>query len=269
MRKEILALRIDDIFTSTKEHEVYGRETIAIAGKTLPFSFISNFLFFKYLPGFRKRLPYREIAACEWKQIFAILKRYNAKLTVGITAVWVEKDGGLRPFFEKFPKQAEILKSGMQDGFIEIANHGYTHCVKGKHLPRLFSSNRNYHREFWDWVGIETHKEHIEKSQEIISSYFGCRPLTFIPPGNVWTQDTERFAAANGIRYLSSREIKCPTGKKSNGLFYVGDNNVCAFHDRELILNGIHWMEKLVRVNQDKEMITVKELGSFLEKGNL
>jgi len=108
MRKEIIALRIDDIFTSTKEHEVYGRETITVAGKTMPFSFISNFLFFKYLPGFRKRLPYREITASEWKQIFDILKRYNARLTVGITAVWVEKNGELKPFFEKFPEQAEI-----------------------------------------------------------------------------------------------------------------------------------------------------------------
>jgi len=157
----------------------------------------------------------------------------------------------------------------MQNGIIEIANHGYMHCVKGRHLPRLFSSNRNFHREFWDWVGIDTHKEHVEKSQELISRYFGCQPVTFIPPGNVWTQDTEKFAAANGIKYLSSREAKCPTGKKSNGLLYIGDNKICAFHDRELILNGIGWIENLIKPHSDKEIITVKELGSLLEKGLL
>ena len=28
-------------------------------------------------------------------------------------------------------------------GLIDIANHGNTHCVLGKHLPQFFSSNRN------------------------------------------------------------------------------------------------------------------------------
>ena len=62
----------------------------------------------------------------------------------------------------------------MQDGIIEIANHGLTHCVLIENLfyPRPFSSNRKFHREFWKWLSPEIHKEHIYRSQEILSNYF-------------------------------------------------------------------------------------------------
>jgi len=57
---------------------------------------------------------------------------------------------------------------------IEIANHGLTHCVVRKKLfrPRLFSSNRRCHREFWSWFGKESHFEHIKKFQEILQGFF-------------------------------------------------------------------------------------------------
>ncbi len=267
MQKEKIALRIDDIFASTKQFEVYGKETVRLGGKTIPISFLSNFLFLKYSPGLKKRLPYREMTVAEWKQVFAILKRHDAKLTIGITAVWVEKNGSLKPFFVKYPGQSRLLRSAMQEGLIEIANHGFTHCVKGKHLPRPFSSNRTFHREFWDWVNPGTHKEHMEKSQDLLLRYFGSKPLTFIPPGSVWTRDTEKYAFENGIRYLSSRESKCPTGKKSNGLLYLGEAKMIAFHDREIILNGIGWFEKLLEANSDKKIVTIKELGESINGG--
>ncbi|HLD83121.1 MAG TPA: polysaccharide deacetylase family protein [Candidatus Omnitrophota bacterium] len=260
MPKKRIALRIDDVFACTKKYEVYGREYIKLGSKGLSISAISNFLFLKYTPGFRKRLPYRELNSKEWESILEIIERNNIRLTVGITAAWVEKDSSLVPFFEKFPKEAEALKHGLESGLIEIANHGYTHCVVGRHLPRLFASNRNLHREFWSWVPLETHQRHIMKSQELISQYFNSAVLTFIPPGNVWTKDTERFAYEYGLRYLTSREAICPTGTLSNGLLYLGDASMIAFHDREVVLKGIGWFEDLVKRNLDKEIVTVQEL---------
>ncbi|MCK9602783.1 MAG: polysaccharide deacetylase family protein [Candidatus Omnitrophica bacterium] len=261
MQKNIAAFRIDDIFAASKVNEAYGKDYISLGSKSIPVSIISNFLFMKYIPGFRKLSPYREISVSEWEGIFAILKNKNARLTVGVTATWVEKDGALIPFFEKFPREAEILRKALRDGIIEIANHGLTHCVIGKHLPRLFSSNRSYHREFWDWIPMEVHREHMKISQELLGKYFGCQILTFIPPGNVWNSNTEKFAFEYGIRYLSGRESLCPSGKISNGLLYIGEANVIAFHDREIILNGLHWLENLIKINADKKIVTIKELG--------
>lgn len=253
MQKKI-ALRIDDICASSKLYEIYGREGI----------FFSNFLFLKYTYGLRKRFPYREIKRDEWKRILEIFTRYGAKLTVGITASWVEKDGSQTPFFEKFPQEAAAIKEGLAAGIIEVANHGLTHCVVGKHLPKAFSSNRTFHREFWDWIPAPVHQQHIQESQRLLTQYFGRTIETLIPPGNVWTGDTERYAYEAGIKYLSSREELCPTGKKRNGLLYIGEKHVIAFHDRDIVLNGISWLEDLLSKNQDKEIVTVSEFGITL-----
>jgi len=126
-------LRIDDIGASTKRYEVYSKKMFG------------NFLFLKYLPGFKAWGPYDEMDDAQWQKVLDLLIKYSAKLTVGITASWVDRDGDLVPFPEKFPVQAGVIKQGWKEGLLEIASHGLTHCVLGKHLPRFFSSNRKYH----------------------------------------------------------------------------------------------------------------------------
>lgn len=266
MERKMAALRIDDVFASTKRYEVYGRDCLRLLGKPINCSRLSNFLFMKYAPGFRRRLPYREIDPDEWSLMIDILRKHNAKLTVGVTAVWVERNGEKTPFFEKFPEQAAVLKQAQVEGLVEIANHGFTHCVVGRHLPRLFSSNRTFHREFWDWVPADIQREHLRLSQGLLNKYFGRPILTFVPPGNVWTEDTERFASEFGIKYLSSREDLSPTGRISNDLLYIGDSNLLAFHDRDIVLNGTGWFINLIKDNSRRDLVTVKELAQFLRQ---
>ncbi len=262
MKKQQMALRLDDVFASTKMFEIYGKETVSVGGRVIPVSMISNFLFMKYVPGFRRRLPYREMTAEEWESVFRLLERYNAKLTIGVTATWVERDGAQTPFFEKFPQEAAILKEGVKAGLVEIANHGLTHCVEGRHLPQWFSSNRKFHREFWPWIPEDVQRDHIQRAQALLSHYFEIDVVTFVPPGNVWTEQTERMAFHHGLRVLSSLETKCPTGEKNHGLVYIGDAAVCAFHDRELVLCGIKWFEDLLKQHGDYDIITIKELAA-------
>lgn len=262
--KEKIALRIDDFFSSAKKYEACGKETVSICGKTISISSLSNFLFMKYLPGIRRRPRCPEMKVPELESLFEIIERNNARVTVGVTASWVEKNGGLVPFFEKFPEQAKFLKEKSQSGIAEIANHGLTHCVVGKHLPHLFRQNRTFHREFWEWVPVHVHKEHVNKAQELLSQYFGCSIVTFIPPGNEWTKNTEIFAYNSGAKYLSSYEHLAPTGEKSNNLTYIGNSRVIALHDRDVILNGIHWFENILKINSDKEIVTIREIGESL-----
>ena len=238
-----LALRIDDIGASSKQFEVYSKRPGG------------NFLFLKYLPGFRAWGQYKELDVGQWEKVFDVLAEYKAKLTVAVTACWVEKDGQLVPYPRKFPQQAAMLKKAVGDEVIEIANHGLTHCVAGRHLPRLFSSNRKFHREFWDWLDEKKHYEHMEKSQNILQDYFQVKITTLVPPGNVFSEATIDAAAKNGICC-----INCQTDKTHGSMKIIGNKDIFAFHDRELVLYGIDWLRRQLVKNKSAEYVFVREL---------
>src|SRR5664279_2377155 len=110
-----LALRIDDIGASSKEFLYYTKR------------WYSNWGPLRDRRLFGHWAPYREMTPHDWRAVFEILSRFGSKLTVGVTATWVEDDGTLVPFPDKFPAEAEVLGEGVTKGLIEIANHGLTH----------------------------------------------------------------------------------------------------------------------------------------------
>lgn len=225
-----LCLRIDDIGASSKRFEVYSKR----------FRGLGNWLFLKYLPGLRAWGPYREMTEGDWEAVFRILQDFRAKLTVAVTAAWVERDASLSPFPAKFPGEAAKLKEGLEAGLLEIANHGLTHCVLDgfRFRPRPFSSNRVSHREFWDWLPEAVHLDHLARSQDILQGYFRRPVTTLVPPGNVFCEATLRAARSVGIE-----RVNCNTaGRPFPGLKIVGNEEVLAFHDRELVLMGTGWL---------------------------
>ncbi len=239
-----IAIRIDDIAASSKQFAVYSK---------LPGG---NFLFLKYLPPFRAWGPYEELTAEQWEGVLEVLKKFGAKITIAITACWVERNCELVPFYQKYPQQAAVLKNAVKNGLAEIANHGLTHCVVGRHLPKLFSSNRKFHREFWDWLEEEVHFEHIEKSQKILQDYFQTGITTLTPPGNVFSQVTVKAAKQFGIS-----RINCQTaGRVADGIKIIGNDNVFAFHDREIALYGIDWLRRELEKRQYTEYVFLKQL---------
>src|SRR5712692_9087518 len=127
MPQRPLALRLDDVGAASKQHEVYGLTRIRLRRWELPFP--GNFLFLKYLPPLRRWGPYRELTAGEWERILDALSAAGARMTVAITAGWVEAAGAVVPFPRKFPDAAAAIRAGMGRGLLEVANHGYTHCV--------------------------------------------------------------------------------------------------------------------------------------------
>ena len=244
MKKKI-ALRIDDIGASTKKYEVYSKKLFG------------NILFLKYLEYFKAWAPYTELTVKIWDQVMDILEKTNACLTIGVTATWVNKDNSIVPFPEKFPEEAKILKSGFNEGLVEIANHGLTHCIVGKHLPRMFSSNRTYHREYWDWIPRDIHFEHMEKSQNILIEWLGETVTTLIPPGNVYSLDTLQAAEKYGIKRINSYiDHGVETDVKIINLDFID-----AFHDRELVLEGIGYLQnKIDTLYQNTQFVFVKDL---------
>jgi peptidoglycan/xylan/chitin deacetylase (PgdA/CDA1 family) len=243
-----IALRIDDIGASTKIHEQYSRRRFLNVG------------FLRDRRLFGAWGPYREMTSDEWKNVFQLLDRHKAKLTVAITATWVESDGTLVPFPEKFPAEAQALLDGVKAGLIEIANHGLTHCVlqDRKFLPGLVGNNRSYHREFWDWLPEDVHFEHLERSQNILQNWLGSSVTTLVPPGNVFCETTLRAAQKNGIRLVNCSR---PQSASLPGISVIGNDNILDFHDRELVLFGIDWLERaLQKIPHGTQFSFVKDL---------
>ena len=248
MNSKNIVLRIDDIGASTKEYEIYSKKWFGLG----------NFLFLKYMNYFKAWARYREMNADEWYKVFDLLKKYNAKLTVGVTATWVNYDGSRVPFNDKFPEEARALKYGVEQDLIEIANHGLTHCVVKDNLfrPKLFSSNRTYHREFWEWLGEDLHHNHIKESQEILQEFFDVDVITLIPPGNVYCEYTVDAAQKYGIKY-----INCQTDDSvMHDVKIMSNNNVFAFHDKEIVEEGLDWLEDKLKLYKKCNYVFVKEL---------
>lgn len=248
---------MDDVGAATKQNEVYGRTRIPLGPIHIPFP--GNFLFIKYIPGIKKWGPYPEMTPRQLESYLSLLETNRWPVTLGVTASWVEDDGRLTPYPVKYPEQARLLKKAAEHRIVEIANHGLTHCVlEGKQFrPRLFSSNRTAHREFWDWVPEGVHRENLERSQDILQSYFD-RPIeTLIPPGNVYQPMTIRIAKTFGIKTVSCRT----PSRVEDGVAYVGDDQLLAFHDREMVLFGESWLSSRLQSVKATALQFVGDLG--------
>lgn len=256
---DAVALRLDDVGAASKRHEVYGITRIPLGPLALPFP--GNLLFLKYLPAIRRWAPYPELTAAQWEGILTALADAGARLTVAVTAGWVERDGRIVPFPTKFPDQARALRDGVEAKLVEIANHGYTHCLMdgGLFRPRLFSGNRPYHREFYDWLPEEVHREHLRAAQDILGSWFGVPIETFVPPGNVMSPKTVTAAASVGIRFIS-RLGGAPAGDAA-GIVFVDGLRVLAFHDRDIVKGGIGYLRRRLASRPGARFLTVKEVG--------
>lgn len=256
-----VALRLDDVGAASKRHEVYGVTRVRVGPLALPFP--GNFLFLKYLPPIRRWGPYRELTAAEWDAVLAALEVAGARMTVAITAGWVEDDGRVTPFPQKLPDASGRLREGVRRGLLEVANHGYTHCVlrDGLFRPRLLAGNREFHREFHDWLPGETHRSHVRRAQDILEQFFSLRVVTFVPPGNVFTRVTLEAAAEAGVRYVSCLDA----GRHGTvaGLTWVSGEDVVALHDRDLVLGGVAALRPLLG-GGGAPFVTVREVGERL-----
>lgn len=253
-------LRMDDVGAASKRHEVYGVTRLPLGPLRIPFP--GNVLWLKYLPPFKRWGPYRELGAGDWRQILAMLSEAGARLTVGVTAAWVEDDGTLTPFPTKFPDVTEVLREGVRARLLEIANHGLTHCLltAGAFRPKAFRGNRPFHREFYDFIPPEVQDRHIARAQDVLSNAFRTPVVTFVPPGNLLQPVTVEIARRHGIRFLSYR-----APSRTDGVLpVVGDDAGVAFHDREVVLHGIGWLRAALDTLRGRPVLFVRELGERL-----
>lgn len=247
-----MIVRIDDIGASTKKYNQHGKKLFRL-GKFPIFYFpLSNFLFFKKLWPFRGWANYDEITAEEWKKFLKIFEENGIVPIIAITACWVDRKNSLTPFPEKFPEEARILKKARKENKIRIANHGLTHCIPGKHMPLLFKSNRQYHREFLPYLDQKIHTEHILKSQKILEDFFEIPIELFVPPGNMWSKKTYLTLKKTNIKKVVSGQYMLDSNEKMEGIEFVCDHKFFNLHDRELKLFGSKWLERKIKFYSEK-----------------
>lgn len=244
--------RIDDIGASTKHFNQHGKKRVRLFG-CIPFYFpFANVWFFKRMEPFRGWAVYDELTKDEWGSILAVFAKHRIVPVVAITATWVERGGTLVPFHEKFPEEAQLLKRAFMEGKIIVANHGLTHCVVGKHRPRFWSSNRKFHREFLPALDESWHREHIAKSQEILENFFEKPVEILVPPGNMWSVKTYKALHGSHLKKVMCGTPMLDSDAPMEGVQFIKDNNeVVAFHDRELKLYGVQWLEQLIKKHHD------------------
>ena len=252
-----VALRMDDVGAASKRHEVHGLTRLRLAGLSVPFP--GNFLFLKYLPPIKCWGPYRELVAGELEAALERLARAGARMTVAVTAGWVEDDGSITPYPSKYADASRVLRQGVERGLVEVANHGYTHCVlrDGRFRPRLFSGNRAEHREFYDWLPEAVHREHLSRAQGILQDFLGRPVETLVPPGNVLSRKTLGAAAEAGLRVISC--LGASAWAPAEGLAFLDDKRVVAFHDRDLVLGGAAPLDRLLAAAPPGGYVTVRE----------
>lgn len=242
-----LTFRFDDIGASSKLYTQHGKKVFRY--KNVPFFYfpLANFWFFKRIWPFAKAGPYAEISVQEWESFLQIFQQEEVHPLIAITAAWVEKDGSLTPFPEKFPEEAALLKRAFQAGRITLANHGLTHCIVGKHLPQTFGSNREFHREFWPSLDEQLHQDHVLRSQAILEDYFGAPITLFVPPGNVWSKKTYTALLKTHIRTVIADRYMLDSQEPMKDITFIADKDgYQVFHDRDLKKGGVQWLKKTI-----------------------
>lgn len=252
------AIRIDDIGASSKEFEIYGKTRISIKGKKLPVpipGFITNFLFFKKFPLWKGWGPYNEFTPLELENLIMTSHNLKIKLSIAITAGWVDKNSKITEYGKKFPDHVKLLIEGIKYGVVEILSHGYTHCIVGSHLPKNFRSNRKEHREFYDFLGYRLLNEHVKNSKNILENLFQKKIEILVPPGNVFGNKTIDACLNNDIKV-----INCNTETKvKNGILLLGNENISALHDRDF-----KFKKNLINDFKNLETVFVSELAKNL-----
>jgi len=113
---------------------------------------------------------------------------------------------------------------------------------------------------------MQVHKTHILKAMDILIFYFNVDIETFVPPGDIWCEITEKYASQAGLKFLNSYKARFLTRRKSNGLIYIGDENVICFHDKDIVEKGFGWLEHKILKVKEKNLAFcfVKDVGNDL-----
>lgn len=229
----MIALRIDDLGASSKLYERHRG----------------------------KLFPYRELTADELAQLTTWLIRTESRCTLAITACWVTRGLTYWPYAAKFPAQTAVIKDAVRRGLVEVACHGLTHCIPGKHADwKFWRSNRQWHREFTDAMPWEQQVQDLRMARAQLEETFETDVTTLVPPGNMISERLALTALDMGFQLVTCRAPRSEWGAIIPSVVYDDAGQLVA-HDRDLVRCGVaQWLSlALAHTLAGEKTCTVRE----------
>jgi len=161
-------------------------------------------------------------------EIINLFAEKNLPLTVGVIGGTIGSDERI----------TSILKANLEKNNIEIANHSWNNDV-------ITSVNTNIQ------------EDNITKTNDSISEIFGVTPKVFIPPENLYDQNTIEILKKNGFTYLVSHIEEKSEPYIDDDLFHI----VPAITETGKLVDSIRWEIR------EKEYIKEKIIQSLNQKG--
>jgi hypothetical protein len=115
-------------------------------------------------------------------RIFNIIKTNKISITVGVVPFLCsinQEDPSPQSILPIDSNRADILKTALKEGIIEIALHGYSHQTTDKNEFSEFSG-----------ISLEQQVEKITKGKRYLEKVLDCTVTTFIPPWNQYDINT-------------------------------------------------------------------------------
>ncbi len=110
--------------------------------------------------------------------------------------------------------------------------------------------------------GGTTNAERIRKL--ILQDYFQVPIVTFVPPGNVFTDETLEIATRYGLKFVSCNTVP----RQHEDMVVVGDEGVFPFHDRDIVYGGTEWLHRCLLENADASFCFVSDLEQQVNRFN-
>ncbi|MDW3646770.1 MAG: hypothetical protein R8P61_06900 [Bacteroidia bacterium] len=227
----------------------------------------------------------------EWMQLGEILDQKTARMSIAYVSAWVDDSAGINHSPLQSPSEFRGLKHLKDQELLSIAAHGYTHLypdLKAWHAATDKHENVNWYREYSkDACRIleksPAHERPEYKASALINEYFDSPPLTFVFPGEVFTELAQMWVLAAGYQLIASyylgiridnricwcQQIQSPYLDEAHADFFKGSWPVVAyFHDFDLINEGIPWLESSLQsweLAGSREFIDFQELLARLQ----
>ncbi|MGV8093828.1 MAG: DUF2334 domain-containing protein [Mangrovibacterium sp.] len=132
------------------------------------------------------------------EQVVLLFKKHNIPLVLGVIPADYTENMILEPNYPFLP----LLGEGVQNGSIEIAQHGLNH----KELANGEFGN----------VDFDEQVRRLKKGKVYLESVFKKKTVTFIPPWNAYDENTLTAMESLGFRVISSSlSFNQPSGNSS------------------------------------------------------
>ncbi len=205
-------------------------------------------------------------------KLIDILRRHHLRCTFGVIPFVCAGDGyeiGPQETLPLSKDKAEILKSAIKEGLLEVAQHGWRH-------QNILPYRHPWWSDFFgvkysEFFGLDYHSQlkRIQEGRKFLSELLKTEISTFIPPWNSYDQTTLSVLEELGFNYISAG-VRGSVTKNSNLRFLPATCSVSQLREvikrlrnqkcnRPLIVVMLHEFE-IFESGSKMDALTLEEL---------